>query len=360
MNYLILFSVIIIAACAVVLLLPSREGFAADADTNTNTNTNTDAVRRRRNYPDSDPDAAGQRNASSYAGSADGTSDHDHLLDTLLQKHDQLAEGFENREKPKTTVSATTTKKNGIASTSANANASAEGDNVSIPVAGCNKNKCVEIGPTATDGEGIPIAFRGNCTNPKYDNSDQINYRIKYCPAFKPVDDTIDDQECENCGYYTYYGVCIKKDPKKDVDPTDPKWAPTPENPSNCDYNDYQFNKLNYGPMPGANSDNGKGDNNDSDSSNDKPKSKQQFKPENVDGNDDNDGNKRKRTASKMGAASSAINHQHQHTGAINVYHHHIHGSHGTINNNNNNNNKRSKHQGYMEPEAGASVLGFL
>lgn len=455
MNYFVLFSVLLIAACVVILLVPSpgptaEEGF-------------TTHQKQRRNYPDSDPSAAGQRNASSHAGNADGTSDHDHLLDILLQKHDQLAEGFENREKkPQNTVSATTTKKKGIATTSASANASAEGDNVSIPVAGCNKNKCVEIGPTATDGEGLPIAFRGNCTNPKYYNSDYVNYRIKYCPAFKPVDDTIDDQECENCGYYTYYGVCIKKDPKKDVDPTDPKWAPTPENPSNCDYNDYQFNTLNYGPMPGG--DQGQGDQGQGSSgpicstcqldtttvdkcvlpgcysaddgnmpfpddddynfaegcfdynpknkkllglenspagyycppitqgqpydsggsngdacyttdsaldyskfrlmtnvcSNDKPKSKQQFKPENVDGNDDADGgNKRKRTASKMGAASSAINHQHQHTGAINVYHHHIHGSHGTIHNNNNN-NKRSKRQGYMEPEAGASVLGFL
>jgi hypothetical protein len=99
--------------------------------------------------------------------------------------------------------------------------------------------------------------------------------------------------------------------------------------------------------------------------SNDKQKSEQQFKPENVDGNDGNNGNKRKRTASKTG---SAISHQHQHGGAINVFHHHMYssgnkGNSGNSGNNGNNGSKNgntNKNQGYMEPEAGAGVLGFL
>jgi hypothetical protein len=443
MNYFVLFSVLLIAACVVILLVPSpcptaEEGF-------------TTHQKQRRNYPDSDPSAAGQRNASSHAGNADGTSDHDHLLDILLQKHDQLAEGFENREKkPQNTVSATTTKKKGIATTSA----------ITIPVAGCNKDKCVEIGKTQSVVDPM-AAIDGNCVNPTLPNGEP-DYSIKYCAAFRPKDDTMDAQECLTCGYYAYTANCVKYDlpnnPTKCLLYGDYKFQKptrTGENYLTCDannavckmlaqqagggqdqgqgqgssgpicsastcgqktvtvdgtqciipgcvsndggmlpYPDNFYGNITTNPcypikdstgatngfmcpaitagemydMGGGSTDlcyttNGVVDSSkffkiDAVCSNDKPKSKQQFKPENVDGNDDSNGNKRKRTASKMGAASSAINHQHQHTGAINVYHHHIHGSHGTIHNNNN--NKSSKRQGYMEPEAGASVLGFL
>jgi hypothetical protein len=456
MNYLVLFSVMLIAASVVILLLPSNH---------------TEGVAPRRRHASkahaaaqpaqpAQPVAAGQRNASGNAGSADGTSDHDHLLNTLLLKHDKLAEAFENRKKTnRDGVSSTTTKKKGIAST---------GDNVNVPVAGCNKNKCVEIGPTATDGQGNLIAFSGNCVNPKYYNSDYVNYRIKYCPAFKPADDTIDDQECETCGYYTYYGICIKKDPNKDVDPTDPNWAPTPKNPSNCEYRDYQFNKFNYGPMPGTTGNDGgdqgssgpncstcqldtttvnkcvlpgcysaddgnlpfpdDGDYNFAEGcfdynptskplpgmenrpagyycppitpgqsydgggssgdqcyttnsaldyskfrlmkttcSNDKQPSEQKFVPGKdapIDGNDmPPPRNTKHRSASKTGATTSAI--QHQHGGAVNVYHHHMNSSgsknmNGGKNTNMSGSKNTNKNQGYMEPEAGASVLGFL
>ena len=117
MNYFVLFSVLVIAACVVILLVPlsnAEEGFATH-----------EMQMHRKNHPMSvDPSAAGQRNASSHAGSADGSSDHDHLLDTLLLKHDKLAEAFENRKKTNR-VSATTTKKKGIASTGASAAAAA-------------------------------------------------------------------------------------------------------------------------------------------------------------------------------------------------------------------------------------------
>jgi len=464
MNYFVLFSVLVIAACVVILLVPlsnEEEGFATHE-------------MHRKNHPMSvDPSAAGQRNASSHAGSADGSSDHDHLLDTLLLKHDKLAEAFENRKKTTTSVSATTTKKKGIASSSASA--------ATIPAAGCNKDKCVKIDPnekeTESDGQTNFIAFRGNCVNPKYSNSDYVNYRIKYCPAFKPADDTIDDQECETCGYYTYHGNCIKKDSNKDVDPTDPNWAPTPKNPSNCDYRDYDFIGYSSGPMPGTTGDDG-GDQGqdqgqgstgpicsasacqpktktidgtqciipgcysaddgmmpypndfygnstinpcipmkdntgatngfmcpaitsgttydsgggstdlcymtdtnkgkplppnyiidyskfvpmDTVCSNDKTKSKQQFKP----GKD----------APIDGTTTQSHSHNHKHAGAVNVYHHHMYSSGSGKNGNKGNNGKNgnndkngnngkngnnaNKNRGYMEPEAGAGVLGFL
>jgi hypothetical protein len=446
MNYFVLFSAIIIAVSVVILLLPSsnaEEGFT------------THEMRRKNPPMSAEPSAAGQRNASGNAGSADGSSDHDHLLDNLLMKHDKLAEAFENRNKTTTAVSSTTTQKKGIASTSGRY----KGDRVRIPVAGCNKDKCVEIGPTATDEQGNLIAFRGNCVNPKYYNSDYVNYGIKYCPSFKPADDTIDDQECETCGYYTYQGTCIKKDPSKDVDPTDPNWAPTPNNPSNCDYRDYTFIESKSGPMPGTTSDDGGdqgqgspgpicsattcqpkttqiGDNQcvipgcysaddgmmpypndfygnstinpcipmkdstgatngfmcpaitsgttydsgggskdlcymtdlnkdkpnlppnyiidrskfvpmDTVCSNDKPKSKQQFKP----GKD----------APIDDTTIQRHSHNHKHAGAVNVYHHHMyHGSRSGKNSNKNTNANANKTRGYMEPEAGAGVLGFL
>jgi len=440
MNYFVLFSVLVIAACVVILLVPlsnEEEGFATHE-------------MRRKNHPNSDPSAAGQRNASSHAGSADGTSDHDHLLDTLLLKHDKLAEGFENREKkPQNTVSATTTKKKGIASTGGSYE-------VTIPVAGCNKN-CNII-------EDPMDAIDGNCVNPTLPNGEP-DYSMKYCAAFRPKDDTMDAQECLTCGYYTYAADCVKYD--------------IPNNPTKClAYGSYKFQKptgtsANYmtcdadnavckmlAQQAGGGQDQGQGQGSsgpicsastcgqktvtidgtqciipgcvsndggmlpypdnfygnittnpcypikdstgatngfmcpaitsgemydmgggstdlcyttngvvdpskfikiDTVCSNDKPKSKQQFKPENVDGND---GTKR-RSASKTGATASAIQHQHQHGGAINVFHHHMYstGSKNTKDGKNTKdakNTNTNKNQGYMEPEAGAGVLGFL
>ena len=470
MNYFVLFSVLVIAACVVILLVPlsnAEEGFATH-----------EMQMHRKNHPMSvDPSAAGQRNASSHAGSADGSSDHDHLLDTLLLKHDKLAEAFENRNKTTTSVSSTTTQKKGIASSSASA--------ATIPAAGCDKDKCVKIDPTKketeSDGQTNFIAFRGNCVNPKYSNSDYVNYRIKYCPAFKPADDTIDDQECETCGYYTYHGNCIKKDSNKDVDPTDPNWAPTPKNPSNCDYRDYDFIRYSSGPMPGTTGDDG-GDQGQGQGSspsgpscstcklktiqigNNKcvipgcysaddgnqpfpdddiynfaegcfdynPKNKTLRGLENspagyycppitkgqpyVDGvtNIDpcyiTDINKKKTKPPKYiidyskfvkmdtlcsndkqkseqlfvpgkdapidGTTTQSHSHNHKHAGAVNVYHHHMYSSgsgkngnkgnngnndnNGNNGNNDKNGNNANKNRGYMEPEAGAGVLGFL
>jgi hypothetical protein len=101
--------------------------------------------------------------------------------------------------------------------------------------------------------------------------------------------------------------------------------------------------------------------------SNDKQKSKQQFVPGKdapIDGNDmPPPRNTKHRSASKTGATTSAI--QHQHGGAVNVYHHHMNSSgsknmNGGKNTNMSGSKNTNKNQGYMEPEAGASVLGFL
>lgn len=149
MNYFVLFSVVIIVISLVILIsplnhdmnvMPIQEGFKSAPPTQ----------QLRGN-----PVAASQTSLSGTAGMADGSSDHQYLLDNLLKKHDLLAEGFENRNANASKVSATTTKKKGIASTGANY----EGDNVPIPVAGCNNNKCMKI-------KDPMKALDGNCINP--------------------------------------------------------------------------------------------------------------------------------------------------------------------------------------------------
>ncbi len=139
MHYFVLFSVLLIAACVVILLVPSpvavAEGFAANAPTTQPTQSTQPTQ----------PMPAGQRNASSTAGSADGISNNQHLLDTMLKKHDKLAEAFENREKTsRPGVSATTTKKKGIASTGASTST------VTVPAAGCNKDNAWKLKPQRT------------------------------------------------------------------------------------------------------------------------------------------------------------------------------------------------------------------
>ena len=445
MNYFVLFSVLVIAACVVILLVPlsnAEEGFATHE-------------MHRKNHPMSvDPSAAGQRNASSHAGSADGSSDHDHLLDNLLMKHDKLAEAFENRNNTTTAVSSTTTQKKGIASTSGRY----KGDRVKMPVAGCNKDKCVEI-------KDPMAALDGNCVNPTLPNGEP-DYSTKYCAAFRPKDKdyTIDAQSCLTCGYYTYAADCVKSDipnnPTKCLAYGDYKFQQptgTSENYLTCDADDTVCQMLaqqagqgdqgqgqgqgstgpicsasacqpktktidgtqciipgcysaDDGMMPypndfygnstinpcindptngfmcpaitsGTTYDSGGGstdlcymtDTNkgkplppnyiidrskfvpmDTVCSNDKPKSKQQFKP----GKD----------APIDGTTTQQHSHSHKHAGAVNVYHHHMyHGSRSGKNGNNtkngkngNNDNNTNKNRGYMEPEAGAGVLGFL
>jgi hypothetical protein len=193
MNYFVLFSVILIAARVIVLLIPpTTEGFAS-ATPNANMKPNANAKPKP---SASRPAAAGQHNLSSAAGAADGGSSNQYLMDDLLAQQDRFMEAFENRNKTNgaTTVSSTTTKKKGIASTGAST--------VTIPKAGCNSDKCVKI-------KDPMDAIDGNCVNLPLPNGEP-DYSMKYCAAFQPKDYTIDAQECLTCGYYTYTGNCVK------------------------------------------------------------------------------------------------------------------------------------------------------
>ena len=444
-------------------VMPIQEGFEPKAKAK--------AKAKAKSTSGSQPTAAGQVNLSRTAGMADGSSSNQHLLDHLLKKHDRLAEAFENRDASasKSKVSATTTKKNGIASTGADY----EGDNVPIPVAGCNKNKCMQI------KDPMIAVQKGNCINPLLANGEP-DYSKKYCPAWEPNDDMTYAQECVTCGYYEYEGICSLKDRSGQPDP------------SNCDYESYTFKQYNDGPMPGTNDggDDGGGGGDDSGNpicstcdyvdvnvgdnkcvipgcysaddgylpfplpgdddtyrcflynskskqnlpgmegrpdgyycppitlgesydagggsgdpcytminpdtkdqkqksysldyskfvnmanvaklcSNDKAPSKQEFVPEDVDDNPLN-----RRTRNTKDRIASAITHDHQHGGSINVYHHHHH--HGPRSSQQYNTqsgkqsgnkqsgkqsgNQRSNGQSstYQEPVAGATVLGFL
>ena len=231
MNYFVLFSVILIAASVIVLLIPSTtEGFTS-VTPNTNLKPNANAKPKP---SASRPAAAGQHNLSNAAGTADGGSSNQYLMDNLLAQQDKFVEAFENRNKTNgaTTVSATTTKKKGVASTGAPI-----GDNVPIPKAGCNK-KCVKIGDPM-------MALGGNCINPPRAGGapGELDYSIKFCPAFQPPND-LREQDCMTCGYYKFTSKC-KSDPNN------------PKKP--CDYEDYKYVEYQSGPMPGTNDNGGKG-----------------------------------------------------------------------------------------------------
>ena len=480
MHRFVLFSVILIAASVIVLLLPFNNHNATDEGFKNN-NAPLKRTATSNAKGDSHPTAAGQRNSSSTAGAADGSSSSQHLLDHLLQKHDRLAEAFENRDASKANgngngngVSTTTTQKKGIASTGASYN----GDEVTIPVAGCNKDKCVEIGKIQPMFDPM-AAIDGNCVNPTLPNGEP-DYSTKHCAAFRPRDYAIDAQECLTCGYYTYKADCVKyadpNNPTKCILYGDYKFQQpdgTKQKYRTCDADDtvcnllaggsqggqdetggssgpscstceLDINPVNRCVLPGCYSDGlpfpdddgynfaegcfdydpskgqtlpgmqgrapgyycppitqgrsydgggNSGDpcytNNGSLSyakyvmmdkvcSNDKPKSQQRFVPGKdapIDGNDNS--NTKHRSGSKTGAT---ISHQHQHGGAINVYHHHMNssGSKNTKDSKNTKNSKNTKdgknttdgkntkdgegnkNQGYMEPVAGAGVLGFL
>jgi hypothetical protein len=96
--------------------------------------------------------------------------------------------------------------------------------------------------------------------------------------------------------------------------------------------------------------------------SNDKPKSKQNFKPGKDAPVDDNPNNKQRAKSDPSDKSKSSINHQHQHSGAINVYHHRGQSNRGQSHQGNQRKqwNHKDKSNTYMEPEAGATVLGYL
>ena len=454
----------LIAASVVILLLPStrKEGFALQPEQY----LPSSKVHAKPTLPV----AAGQRNSSSTASTADGSTNNKHLMDRVLQKHDRLAEAFENRKT--NAVSATTTKKKGIASTSATTD---EGNNVNIPTAGCNKN-CVEIGthvlnpdyPKKSSNKYLDFspttaleALGGNCINPPKANGKphEVDYSIKFCPAYRAPDgSSMLDEKCITCGYYKFKGTCTKRGPNAPCDyenytyietikgpmPSPKKhdngddssgptcstcklnvnkttkcvlpgcysahdgylpfpddggynfaegcfyYNPDPSNPKKTlpgmqgrepgyycppitqgqqydgggSSGDSCYTKPNSIPdtanpnQPGYTLDYSKFVKMDKVCSNDKQKSNQNFVPDDV---DDTPYSKRRQSASKTSATASSINHEHQHGGAINVFHHHMYSS-GQGKSTENQGAKRGKgaKSTYMEPEAGATVLGFI
>ena len=236
MKHFVLFSMILIVASVIVLLMPQneqeqeqeqQEGFGPMPQ-----------MPRREGFGEiihqmgqgSAPPipATFFRESSITAAAADGTSDQDHLLHKTLKKHESLFETFTTKSNMDQPVSATTTKKNGIASTSAHAHpqprditepfearSAFKNPDISVPV-GCNK-KCVQIKNTSD-----AIAIDGNCVNPPISKTNQNpDYSKKYCPAFRVPDGDYSmlAQECATCGYYTYAANCENyadpKNPKK-------------------------------------------------------------------------------------------------------------------------------------------------
>jgi hypothetical protein len=242
MKHFVLFSMILIVASVMVLLMPQneqaheqeqegfepmpqmarREGFG-EIIHQMGQGSSEFALRPEQHQPMT----AGQSNLSITAAAADGTSDQDPLLHNTLKKQERLFETFTSRSMDQRPVSATTTKKNGIASTSATigqglrnnqniepfeARSAFKNPDISVPV-GCNK-KCVQIKNTSD-------AIGGNCVNPPISKTNKPDYSKKYCPAFRVPDGDYSmlEQECATCGYYTYAANCANyadpKNPKK-------------------------------------------------------------------------------------------------------------------------------------------------
>jgi hypothetical protein len=220
MNYLVLFSLIIIATCAIVLLIPSDKGNKdnkGNSNKNKGNNTNKGNSNKNKGNTDDDdddddesltPSAAGQRSLSSVAGAADGSSDHQHLLDTLLQKHDALVEGMQNDDD--------------------------DDDDYGRKgqwrkLVGCS-DKCVKISDPAD-------AVGGNCVNPPISaTNSKPDLSKKHCMAFAPPRGKpfMRDLECMTCGYYTYEAECKTTDP---------------DNSAKCK----RYNNYEYKSPPGAN-----------------------------------------------------------------------------------------------------------
>ena len=212
MKHFVLFSMILIVASVIVLLMPQneneneQEGITLKPMPETTRKEGVGAIINQMGQGSAPPiPATFFRESSITAAAADGTSDQDQLLHNTLKKQERLFETFTTKSNmDPQSVSATTTKKNGIASTSSSTIEAFTGPK-------CNP-KCVPIINTSD-------AIGGNCVNPKLPDNNP-DYSKKYCPAFRPPDGDplMREQECMTCGYYKYAANCIKH-----ADPNDPK-----------------------------------------------------------------------------------------------------------------------------------------
>lgn len=357
MNYFVLFSVILIAASVVVLLIPpATEGFTSSAPPAMKPNANANAKPNPRNQHHGRPAAAGQHNLSSAAGAADGGSSNQYLMDDLQAQQDRFVDAFENREKytKANAVSATTTKKKGIASTGASIRG-----NVNIPTNGCNGKgnggkgnggdsgnscstcklnvnkltKCVLPGCFSADDGYLPFPDDGG-----YNFAEGCVY---YNPDPSNPGKILPGMEGRSPGYYcpsiTTGGSFDSSGGDGDPCYTKPNPIPDTANPNAPSYSlDYaKFVKM------------------DKTCSNDKQESKQKVVPRKDAPIDDNDMPPPKNTQHR--SIGPTINHQYQHSGSINVYHHSSNQNHGKGQGNQGNSNNT-----YVDPVGGATVLGYL
>lgn len=351
MNYLVLFSVILIAASIVVLLLPSNDEGFENKPQNKNQNANSSLIRGVH------PVAAGQQNSSNTAGAADGSSDNEHLLNHVLKKHDRMAEGFENRDanakENAVAVSATTTQKKAIASTSADVNELGPFDTTKKEKPNCS-TCTLDVNPNT------------NCVLPTcYSSSDQgyktfpdngYNFEkgcIYYDPDPSNPGKILPGMEGREPGYYCppiTQGQSYKT-PGKSGDVCYAKQEQTDLNSYVVDY--AKFVKIEQACV------------------NDKQSADQSAGADDQSVDITRGKNTKHNPVSPPNANESTIHHQHSHSGIVNVYHHHMYASNKNTNNNNgkkndNNTHKRtnnaaqSNSNSYMEPEPGATVLGFL
>jgi hypothetical protein len=121
MKHFVLFSMILIVASVIVLLMPQneneneQEGFRFKPMPELTRKEGFGEIINQMGQGSPPTPATFFRESSRTAAAADGTSDQDHLLHNTLKKQERLFETFAS--KSNLPVSATTTQKNGIAST---------------------------------------------------------------------------------------------------------------------------------------------------------------------------------------------------------------------------------------------------
>lgn len=338
MNYFVLFSVIVIAACVVVLLLPTTMIINANSQV-------VEGYAEKHDEPTKErlrPIAAPTRNASSTAGAADGSSGNDHLLHKIIEKQTSLAEAFENRDKTKSesnanNVSTTTTKKKGIASTSASVTAGNGNSSPSCSKCKLNVNKltkCVLPGCFSADDGYLPFPDDGG-----YNFTEGCFY---YNPDTNNPGKILPGMEGRPPGYYcpsiTQGGSFDDSGGNGDLCYTKPASIADTANPNSPSYTlDYakfvkidkacSNDKQNIGPGKDAPMDDNANHVNDTMT----PSSRRKPPP------------------------AFTINH----SGAINVYHHlsrQPQRKQGQRVNSNNSNDSST----YVDPVGGATVLGYL
>ena len=199
MNFFFIFSFVIITSACIFFITSTQHNEIAQKNKFMHQpKTKIESI------PSNELGFANQINSATNAGCADGNSDHDYLLENVIEKYDNIIENYEirvgcntdNCEKitkemaldrsgmcvylPKTCTSdsdCTTGSQNGVCRSASNSRATGTRN-------GDDRNICY-LKQTLT-----PIP----------------NYSSKYCMAYKPKSDSVGirQQECMECGYYKF------------------------------------------------------------------------------------------------------------------------------------------------------------